>query len=80
MGGHGGHQTHRLHDTDRVTLWRLYRADEPPRRPVELARSQELARLLYGCLDTADMRESSVIRQAVQNLRDTRLGGVGERC
>ena len=67
-----------------MTLWCLYGAHEAPRRAVELARSQELARFLYRRLDTADVRERGVIRQAVQDLGDTRLGSIrqggGPRC
>ena len=31
VGGDGGHQAHRLYDANRMTLWRLDRADEAPR-------------------------------------------------
>ena len=79
VAGEGRHEAHGLDDADRMTFGSLDGADKAPRGAVELAGRQELARLFDGRLNPPNVRERGVIGHAVENLRNPRLGGVGQR-
>ena len=58
-----------------MTLWRFGRADVAELGVVELARSNELAGLLNRSGDAAEVRDSSNVVQAVENLADSDFTG-----
>ena len=71
-----GQQRHGLHNTHRMTLGRLDRTHKAPRGAMQLARCQQLARLLHRRLNTTKVAQGRGVGHPSQHLRNTHLGGI----